>query len=202
MDQDMSDFLFSTLGRYTEIPETEKDFTQKLTLVQSLKPNEDLVRQGESWGRVGVVYSGVLRVFTDTGGNDRIVNFRIKGDVTGVYAPYFMSTGKKTWFSIQALTECTILSLTPQSYQTLIARHPAWQKIENSVFFDHYLEMENRVRSLLIDDAETRYLKFQKDYPGLEQQISLYHIACYLGISPVSLSRIRRKLCNESRVLQ
>ena len=57
-----------------------------------------------------------------------------------------------------------------------------------------YAEKERREKSLLTDNAETRYRIFLKEYPGFIDRFKHYHIASYLGISNVSLSRIRRKL--------
>jgi len=47
---------------------------------------------------------------------------------------------------------------------------------------------------LLLDDAPTRYLNFLAEYPALEPRLKQYHIASYLGITPVTLSRIRANL--------
>ena len=53
---------------------------------------------------------------------------------------------------------------------------------------------EQRESSLLIESAEARYLKFLETHEDILDYIPQYHIALYLGISPVSLSRIRKKL--------
>ncbi|MCP4400288.1 MAG: Crp/Fnr family transcriptional regulator, partial [bacterium] len=47
---------------------------------------------------------------------------------------------------------------------------------------------------LVLTNAEERYKHFQQEHPGLESKIPQYHIASYLGITPVALSRIRSKL--------
>ncbi|WP_394706878.1 cyclic nucleotide-binding domain-containing protein [Marispirochaeta sp.] len=100
MERETSDFLFSVLERFFEIPENEKQSAKRLATVQSLKPNEYLVRQGERWGQIGVVYKGIFRVFSiDMAGNERIINFRLKGDISGIYMPYFTDSGKDIWFS-------------------------------------------------------------------------------------------------------
>jgi hypothetical protein len=62
-----------------------------------------------------------------------------------------------------------------------------------------FIEKEDRERSFLTEDAKTRYLCFKEKHPDLEQQIHQFHIASFLGISPVSLSRIRANLKNSHR---
>lgn len=56
-----------------------------------------------------------------------------------------------------------------------------------------YIKKETREAEFLLDDAETRYQRFQSSYPGLEERLTQYHVASYLGITPVALSRIRNR---------
>ena len=52
---------------------------------------------------------------------------------------------------------------------------------------------EQREAEFLLGDALTRYRNFRRRYPGLEARLAQYHVASYLGITPVALSRIRKK---------
>jgi CRP-like cAMP-binding protein len=56
------------------------------------------------------------------------------------------------------------------------------------------VKKELKERQLLIHSAKERYRIFLKEFPDLESRISQYQIASYLGISPVSLSRIRKEM--------
>lgn len=56
------------------------------------------------------------------------------------------------------------------------------------------IEKEARERSFLTEGAQTRYLGFVESYPDLEKRIHNFHIASYLGISHVTLSRIRGEI--------
>jgi CRP-like cAMP-binding protein len=57
-----------------------------------------------------------------------------------------------------------------------------------------FIEKEKREREFLSEDATARYLSFKQNNPGLEEKVSQYHVASYLGITPVALSRIRKNL--------
>ena len=57
-----------------------------------------------------------------------------------------------------------------------------------------YMKYENRLMDLIALDAKGRYLELRKQVPMVETLIPQYHIASYLGITPVQLSRIRKKL--------
>jgi hypothetical protein len=54
--------------------------------------------------------------------------------------------------------------------------------------------MESEIFSLAVLDASERYLKLQEEIPDIDNIMTQYHIAAYLNITPVQLSRIRKKL--------
>ncbi len=64
----------------------------------------------------------------------------------------------------------------------------------------HLRSLQNRVNSLLADTAEQRYLDFIKMYPQLLQRVPLWMVASYLGITPESLSRVRKELARKNFV--
>ena len=68
-----------------------------------------------------------------------------------------------------------------------------WYKFAFKLMESIYVMKELRERSFLLDDAATRYKEFQAYYADIEDQIKLYYVASYLGITPETLSRIRKK---------
>jgi CRP-like cAMP-binding protein len=86
-------------------------------------------------------------------------------------------------------------------YKKLLAGHICWQTITSKLTQEIFIEKEKREREFLSDDAETRYLNFIQKYSGIEKRINQYQIASYLGISHVTLSRIRKNQRNSSYFL-
>ncbi len=72
----------------------------------------------------------------------------------------------------------------------LVASHTVWGQISHRVQEEALLLGERRERSLILDDAKTRYLQCLADFPGIEARVKQYDIASYLGITPVALSRL------------
>ena len=93
--------------------------------------------------------------------------------------------------AIEALANSTVAVIHQTKYQQLVQTDPFWLKV--SYLFAHNLLMkkfEKELQLLTLDAAE-RYALLQARYPELEQLVPSYHIASYLGITPISLSRIR-----------
>lgn len=73
-------------------------------------------------------------------------------------------------------------------------KKPAWRQLREFLILRLALRKEAREADLLLLSPSERYLLFMKTYPELTEILANYHIASYLGISEVSLSRIRSRL--------
>jgi CRP-like cAMP-binding protein len=95
---------------------------------------------------------------------------------------------------IEAVTDCRILVFSKQDFTELAALIPGWQDLFVKIT-SYVLENKLRVTSnMLAQDAQTRYLNFIDHYPGLVNRVPLAMLASYLGITPSSLSRIRKNI--------
>jgi len=187
------EYLRSYLEKYAPIPAPE---WEKLTgLLKSLHvdKNEYLIRQGDRPQRLAIIVSGIFRVFCITeSGDDKTLAFRTKGMALAAYTPFLEN--RRTWFSIQAIEAGELIYILLDDFKRLSLGHPCWEKATKEYFIGLYIEKEEREKSFLTEDAKTRYLRFKMKNPELEKQIHNFYVASYLGISPVSLSRIRGEL--------
>ena len=78
-------------------------------------------------------------------------------------------------------------------YTALYQSHPYWQEVSRKTVDQLYIAKERRECQLLLLNAAERLAEFRAEFPGLESRIPQYHVAAYLGISPVTLSRIVTK---------
>lgn len=168
--------------------------------MKKLKKDEFLIKTGSSTGPLLIVYTGILRVYCqDEKGKDKTIDFRSRGEMTGIYPPYYEEGKYKTWFTIQALTDCKLIGIPAHFNKTLFStKKSIWDTIEKNIFWERYLRTEKRLRSLLVDDASKRYTDFINEFPDIHESIPLYQIASYLGITSVSLSRIRASIYTPS----
>jgi CRP-like cAMP-binding protein len=72
--------------------------------------------------------------------------------------------------------------------------NPVFERAGRLVAEMLFISWQQRVKSLLLDDAERRYQKLVENRPELPQRVPQYLVAKYLGISPETLSRIRKKI--------
>ncbi len=95
---------------------------------------------------------------------------------------------------IEAITDCQLLVFSKQDFTQLSALIPGWDDLFVKIT-SYVLENKLKVTSnMLVQDAQKRYLNFLDHYPGLANRVPLHMLASYLGITPSSLSRIRKSI--------
>lgn len=92
------------------------------------------------------------------------------------------------------LTNCSILSADLDDFLNLVNKHHDIAKLYIQILENSYTKLIERVTNLTTLEATERYLHLKKIAPNIENQITQYQIASYLNITPIQLSRIRKKI--------
>lgn len=177
------------------IPLTENEATQVVRLFQihTLNRGEFFIRAGDVPQTIGFVISGILRLYyVDADGNESTKSFCTENSFVAAYSALLMRQPSRLF--IQALEDAKILIADYSAYRSLSESQPSLQQLNCRIAEFLFIKKERRESALLLDDAKTRYLSFLEEYPGLEARLKQHHIASYLGMSPVTLSRIRGQL--------
>jgi len=192
----MDQFLKEIFSRYADVPNEELNrLVIKLKTVR-IEKGCYFLHQGDTINRFGLIMDGLFRIYcTDIKGDEKTLSFRNRGQFLAGYSPYIQN--RSIWYSMQALEDAEVIVIKFEDYQKLVNRHHCWNELIKNYITELFIEKEQRERSLLLEDAASRYLNFLKTYPDYESKISQYHIASYLGITPVSLSRIRSRMKNK-----
>ena len=103
------------------------------------------------------------------------------------------------FYGVQAIENTVLLSADYNQFIKLCDEHPIFERFGRKLNESLLVHKELRARSLLQKDAKDRYLEFIKFSPHLVQRVPQYHIASYLGVSEVSLSRIRNALARQAK---
>jgi CRP-like cAMP-binding protein len=174
---------------------TECEAIEVVSLFQTLTLNQNdfWVRAGETPQTIGFIVSGILRLYcADTKGNEFTKSFCAENSFVAAYSALLLK--QPSHLFIQALEDATLLVADYSTYRSLSESHLSLQRLNCRIAEFLFIKKERREATLLLDDAKTRYLNFLEEYPGLEARLKQYHIASYLGITPVSLSRVRAQL--------
>ena len=130
----------------------------------------------------------------DDQGKEHIHTFAIKGGWITDPASYHSHASSTS--NIDALEDSELFLIDRPTHEKLSAMVPQWGLLFKRELENAYTDAHIRVFRVVSLSAEERYMRFLTKYPDLFQRIPLHQIASYLGITPQSLSRIRRELAN------
>jgi len=183
----------SALNTLTEIPEREWAYFSALLRQRNFGADEMLIRAGEPVTEFYFIVKGLVRYFYLTqDGKEFNKLFALENDFVGSFS--YKIPNEPCPFSAQALEQTETVALPVTLIEEAYDRHPAWERVGRLHAEKMAFTKELREKEFLLDPAEIRYRRFMKENPDLAQRIPQYHIASYLGITDVALSRIRNKL--------
>ena len=138
------------------------------------------------------VASGCLRSFYKTeNGKEHTIQFAIKNWWISDYITLY--TNNKSVVSIESVTHSKVMVIDNRKVEEFYNEYPQFETFQRKNFEKRIAALQNRILSLLTLSASEKYNQFIKDYSEFEKIIPNYQIASYLGITPQSLSRIRKE---------
>ncbi len=159
---------------------------------RTLSPGQRLFVVGDTVAGVWRVEKGLMRLLYESpDGEERNRSFHREGQWVGAGFPPVAAISA---FSAEALERCELVALTYEQLRQAQAASQAVGQMLTDALAHVFAETARRESSLLMLDAAARYEAFRKESPELEARVALHHVAAYLGITNVALSRIRRRL--------
>jgi CRP-like cAMP-binding protein len=166
----------------------ESSFTLK-----SLNKGDILLREGQICKFVAYNTDGILREYFNHNGTDTTSDFILQDTFFSAYSSFINQTPSNVY--LEALTNSKILVMDYQTKQKLFETVPEWDRLARKITEQHYKEKEKRSNMLASMTAEEKYNElFNYGNSEIVKRIPLKYIASYLGITPETLSRIRKKL--------
>ena len=189
----MSDLLRSHIEKRIHVTQKEFDLCCKFFIPRKVRKRQFLLQEGDICRFMAFVNQGCLREYTvDHKGEEHIIEFAIK-DWWVSDLKSFLS-GSTSTHNIDAIHDSEVLLLEKEARDTLLERFPKMERFFRLLLERHFVATQRRISDSLTSSAEERYLAFLQRYPVLVEQVPQQYIASYLGITPQSLSRIRKEL--------
>jgi CRP-like cAMP-binding protein len=184
--------LDAVITSVTHVPEAELAYLHDRLKSIRIREGDFFIQAGEIPACFGFIGRGLFRIYyLDEKGDEFTTQFFPENRFVTAYADFIAGTA--TVLYIQALEDSDLLTLHIDNYREILDRNVCWQIFSRKIIEAMFFKKLKRENELLAYDAETRYRLFTEEYPGLEERIRQYQIASYIGISHVSLSRIRSK---------
>lgn len=193
MLQNFKTYLFEKMGvDTTSFKKLEPYINSK-----NIKKGDLLLKAGDVCKHTFFVEQGILRFYgLDENGKENILQFGTENWlVTDRDSVYFKEPSN---YYIDALEDTTVILLGKDLVELIAKLNPSFRKKNEKLLHNHIRHLNRRIHLLLGASAKTRYLEFIKLYPNVLLRVPQWMIASYLGITPESLSRIRKDLAKQN----
>lgn len=184
--------ILNSIARHVAL--TPEETQRFLSVVQhkQVRKRYFLVQAGDYCHTEYFVQAGCFRAFfTDTHGQDHNIMFAPEGWWVSDMQSYLTAT--PATLSVEALEDSEVLAIDKTELDKLFAEIPAFNTLFRILLQNAFVSQQQRILATISSTTEERYAAFIRKYPQLDQRIAQHHIASYLGVTPETLSRIRRQ---------
>lgn len=194
----MNQFSFITyLASKLNIDEERILLIQQNCIVKEYKKDDFLLSGNEYCKHIFFVEKGLLRQYSiDSKGKEHILHFAPESWLLADRESTFFNQPSK--YYIQALEDTRVTMIDDVSFKKMEEDIPNFSDFNQRMLHNNIRSLQNRIMMLLSENAEERYLQFTTTYPDVLLRVPQLMVASYLGITPESLSRVRKELANKN----
>lgn len=183
--------LRDAVRTWTDITEAQFDMFLSIFAEREVDRNAHVVLPGARSHELLFVHRGLLRFYyVDFDGSESNKAFVSGGEFAAPLAAFHLDLAVS--YGVQALETTSLLAAPYAEFIALFDLAPAFDRFGRKLAEYLLIRKERRTRSFLQQDAAARYTDFVHEHPHLAERVPQYHIASYLGVSEVSLSRLKR----------
>lgn len=181
--------LFQHFKKYTALSEKAEEAIVAICSSITIKKNKDLQPIGHTCKTIYFINKGIARIYYFKDGIDVTENFFFENSIIARVESLF--TGKPSRKAIQVLEDAEIVGINANQLFKLYDSFPEIERLFRKIFEAAYVETVHRIEGIQFHTAEERYKALLQEAPDILKRVPLKYVASYLGITQVSLSRIR-----------
>ncbi|HEY0042436.1 MAG TPA: Crp/Fnr family transcriptional regulator [Flavisolibacter sp.] len=189
----MSALLFQKFDEKLQLTDAEKALVKSFFVPKKLRKKQFLLQEGDVCKYTAFVESGILRSYSiDEKGGEHILQFAFEGWWIG--DQYSFLTGEPSTYTIDALEDCQLLLITKEAEDNMLESVPKMERFFRILMQNSMIAMQRRLVNSLSKTAEEKYSDLVVSCPSIPQRVPQHMMASFLGITPETLSRIRKQI--------
>lgn len=158
---------------------------------QEIRAKTVLLQEGQVSKQAWLIEKGCLRSWFNNRGKDITFQFFFEGE--GVSSVESFRTNTPSLFTIESIEPCTLLNISKKDFQSIMNSSPSIREEIEEQTFKRLIYYQKLFLSRIKNNPKERYEELIEQRPQVLQRVPQHYIASYLGITPVSLSRIRNR---------
>ena len=193
----MFTLLFQNISKKVSFSEEEMLLCQPFFSSKKLRKKQYLLQEGDVCKYTAFVNKGILRSYTiDEKGSEHVIQFALEDWwITDFYS---FLTGEPSSYYIDVLEDAEVLLITKAAQDEMVLKVPKMERFLRLLMQNSLIALQRRLLGSLNYTAEDKYLQLLDACPSIIQRVPQHFIASYLGITPETLSRIRKQMAQRS----
>jgi len=189
----MYEVFFESFNRKVALTQDEQELIKSYLTPKKLRKKQYLLQEGDVCKAIAFIEKGALREYSvDDAGNEYIFQFAIEGWI--ISDLYSFLTAEPATYNIDALEDSELLLINQSAHEELLKKVQKYETFTRLNIQGAYLAMQRRITSIIGLSSEERYAYFTSLYPDIVQRVPQHMIASYMGLTPETLSRIRKRI--------
>jgi len=175
------------------LSEDEKLVIESHMTPRRFRKKQYFLQEGDVCKYTGFIVKGSAKTFSvDEEGNENILKLSIENWWLADFESFYHLTPSK--YNIEAMEDLEVLQVTNAQVEEFFKPIPAFSAMMEVIKQNNAIANQKRMQAVIRYTAEERYADFVNNYPHFLQRFPQNVIASYLGLSPETLSRLRKKL--------
>jgi CRP-like cAMP-binding protein len=189
----MYERYFHHINEKVPLTQEEWELIQGYLTLKKLRKRQYLLQEGDVCKLIAFVEKGAMRLYNvSENGAEHIVLFAVEGQfMTDLYSTF---TGEPSIYNIDAIEDSELVLITRAASDELRKLSPKYQEFAFLETSEAYIQLSKRMTSVISLSLEQRYQELITNYPNIVQRVPQHMIASYMGLTPETLSRVRKRI--------
>lgn len=192
----MYEVFFESLKQKVAFTDEDIEILKSHLTPKKIRKKQYLLQEGDVCRFIAFVEKGSLRSYSvDDKGSEHIIQFALEGwTISDLFS---FLTAEPATYNIDALEDSELVLISKSAHEELLSTLPSYERWIRIQITGAYIAMQRRLTSIISLTLEERYQNFTSTYPEIVQRVPQHMIASFMGLTPETLSRVRRKISNK-----
>ena len=184
--------LHAVVSRMVELTDEEWQAFFDMLIYREVPKKFRLTDVGEIAREAYFINKGLARLYFLKEGEEISANFVFENGFIASLESVLLKT--KSRQAVETIEECELLVINKVKLDELTATYPSFNIFSKALAEFAFITLQRRASSFILDSPEERYVNMLNEWPNMLERVPQHMIASYLGVTPVSLSRIRGRI--------
>jgi CRP-like cAMP-binding protein len=191
----MYELFFKKFRENVPLAALDEERIKSYLTPKKIRKKQYLLQEGDVCKSLAFVEKGMLRKYLVDDTTEHIIQFAIEGWTIADLLSFL--TSEPATYNIDAIEDSELVLISKTAHEELLLKEPKYETYMRLLITNAYVALQKRLTSFISAPIEDQYITFGRMYPNIVQRVPQHMIASYMGLTPETLSRVRKKMVNK-----